>query len=274
MATTIPPVLLPESPNANDQRYGLFEVANGPLDLPPHAGAGGLVYQTSLCQVPYGYTVKCVPDAKTLTHQLGTVTGTPFVVVADTLCGTLGHNEAEWVNYVTDRLTAGEQLIVENIFGTGVFGEGPSLANNNPNATLLPIATNISGGIDALEAWLYAQYGPTGILHIPIMANSAVYSDFHIFRDTGGIMRTPMGTKVSFGNYGNLLPDGTAPTAGNAVFYITGQMSIWRAPDIFVSPYGPSIDKTTNQIKMFAEREYVMAYDCFVAGIQVPLVSP
>ena len=274
MALTLPPVLLPTSPNPDEQRYGLFNVATGPLPLPPHAGGGGVQYQSSLCTLPYGYTVKCVPDAKTLTHPIGLIVGAPFVVVADTLCGTLGHSESEWQQYVLDRLHAGEQAVVEAVFGQGLDGAAPSLANNSPNVTTLTAATTISAGIDALEAWLYAQYGPTGVLHIPIAANSAVYSDFHIFRDTGGVMRTPMGTKVSFGNYGNLLPDGSAPAAGHAAFYITGQTTIWRADQPFVSPYGASIDKTTNQLKMFAEREYVLAYECFAAGIDVTLVSP
>jgi hypothetical protein len=273
MVALLPPVLLPDSPFTNEQRYGLFKVAVGPLELEPHAREGGLEYQTSICALPYGYEVKCVPDAKDFTHSLGLVTGAPFVVVADILCGTIGHSEAEWQTYILDRLNAGEQAVVEAIFGAGLVGAAPSLANDVDVVTLDP-ATTISAGLEALEAWLYAQYGPAGTLHIPIAANSSVYSDYHIFQDTGGIMRTPMGTRVSFGNYGNLLPDGSAPADGHAAFYITGQTAVWRASTPFVSPYGASIDKTTNQIRMFAEREYVVAYECFAAGIDVTLESP
>jgi hypothetical protein len=277
VATFLPPVLLPGSPNPDEQRYGLFKVATGPLTLEPHARGGGLQYQTALEQLPHGYATTCGPDNITFNGTLDIVTGTPFLVVSDVSCGVLGHTEAEWQTYVMDRLTAGEQAVVENVFSQGLFGQSPSLANN-PDAVTLPAALTISAGIDALEAWLYARYGPTGVLHIPIQANSAVFADYHILKDTDGILRTPMGTKVSFGNYANLLPNGTAPTTGDVVFYITGQVALWRSDDAFVSPYGASINKATNQIHMFAEREYVVAFEgpsgAEVAGIEVTLGNP
>lgn len=277
MAALLPPVLLPGSPMSDEQRYGLFKVATGPLELSDHARGGGLEYQTSIEKLPYGYASSCTPASLTLTDTIDTVIGTPFLVVADTLCGAFGHTEAEWQQFVLDRLYTGEQAVVESVFSQGLVGQSPSLANN-ANVTLLTAATTIALGLDALESWLYARYGPTGVLHIPISANSSVYSDFHILKDTDGILRTPMGTKVSFGNYANLLPNGTAPTAGDVVFYITGQVAIWRASDPFVSPYGASIDKVTNQIKMFAEREYVVAFEGpsghEAAAIEVTLASP
>lgn len=273
MTALLPPWLLPSSPNPDIQRYGLFKVATGPLALPvPQAGEGGIQYQTPLCVLPNGYDVDCTPDAKVLTDQLGLVVGTPFVVIADTLCGTLGHTEAEWNEYVLQRLYAGEQATVERIFSNGDNGEAPSLANN-PDVVDLGAAASISDAIGQLESWLYAQYGPAGILHIPILANSAVYKDFHILRDTDGILYTPMGTKVSFGNYSGDTPGGDAPADGHTTFYITGQVAIWRAATPFVSPYGASIDKVTNQIRMYAEREYVLAFDCYVAAIDVDLTG-
>lgn len=273
MTAILPAYLLPSSPNPDVQRYGLFKVANGPFDMPvPQAAEGGVQYQTPLCTLPYGYDVTCPPGSLTLTDQLGLVVGTPFMVVSDTLCGTLGHTEAEWQDYVTQRLYAGEQAAVEMIFSNQANGQSPGLANNT-NVTNLGTASSISGGIDALESWLYARYGPAGVLHIPISANSAVYSDFHILRDTDGILYTPMGTKVSFGNYSGNGPTGTAPATGHTTFYITGQVSIWRQAQPFVSPYGASIDKVTNQIRMFAERAYVMAFDCYSASIDVTIAG-
>lgn len=274
MAAVIPPVLLPASPFPNTPRYGLFSVVP-PRDLPSDkAGAGGIEYQTAIAVLPSGYTVACpTPAGKTLTDQLNLDISTPFVVIADTLCGTLGHSEAEWNEFVLERLYAGEQAIVENMFSLGLNQMAPSLANNTPNVTTLAAVTTISAGIDALEAWLYARYGPRGVLHIPISANSAVYSDYHILRDTDGILYTPMGTQVVFGNYAGSGPDGTVPASGHTTFYITGQMAIWRAATPFVSPYGASIDKVTNQLKMYAEREYVLTYETFCAGVDVTIAG-
>lgn len=277
MALILPPVLLPASPMPDEQRYGLFKVAVGPLSLEPHAAGGGLQYQTPIEQLPYGLASNCGPDNITFSGGLDTETATPFLTVADINCGVFGHTEAEWKSFLNDRLTAGEQAVVENIFSQGLFGQSPSLANN-PNAVTLGPADTISAGIDELESWLYSKYGPTGVLHIPISANSAVYSDFHILKDTDGILRTPMGTKVVFGNYANLLPNGDDPDDGTVVFYITGQVAVYRADVPFFSPWAESINKSTNQLHLYAEREWVVIFegptDAEVAGVQVTLESP
>lgn len=272
MAAITPPVLLPADPNPNRQRYGLFNAANGPLELPVHARSGGLQYVTSLCSLPGGYAVNCMDDlvAKTFTDGLTTIVGTPFVVIASELCGTLPFNEAEWTQFVTAKLMAGEQAVVEQLFSGGTFGVSPSLTNNSTPATALTAATKIPAALGELEGWLYHRYGPTGIIHIPISDASWVLNSDFLVKDSGA-WRTKMGTAVSFGDYANLGPTGTAPAAGHSFWYITGQMSIWRTPDsdIFVSPWAQSIDKVTNQIRMYAEREYVVAYDCHVASVDI-----
>jgi hypothetical protein len=274
MAVTTAPILLPADPNPNQQRYGLFNAANGPLDLPVHARNGGLQYTTNVCTLPGGYAVNCTPGgvAKTFTDGLSTITGNPFVVIAETLCGTIGYSEAEWNQFAFQKLQAGEQAIVELIFSGGTFGAAPSLTNNTPNATLLTAATSTAQAIGRLEGWLYGLYGPAGIIHIPITDASYVLIDGVVYKD-GGVWRTKNGTAVSFGNYANLGVAGAAPAAGHSFWYITGQMSIWRTPDseVFISPWDRSITLTTNQLRMYAEREYVVAYDCRVAAVDITL---
>jgi hypothetical protein len=274
MAVTTGAIVLPADPNPNTQRYGLFNAANGPLELPPHARNGGIKYVTPLCSLPEGYAVNCTPGgvAKNFTNGITTITGTPFVVIAETICGTIGYSEAEWGQFVVAKLKAGEQAVVEQIFSAGTFGEAPSLANNTPAATALTAATTVAGAIGNLEGWLYHQYGPTGIIHIPISDAARVLTSDFVVRDSG-VWRTKLGTAISFGDYANVGPTGTAPAAGHSFWYITGQMSIWRDPDseIFVSPWDRSINTTTNQLRMFAERSYVLAYDCFVASVDITL---
>lgn len=273
MAVITAPVTLPADPNPNQQRYGLFNAVNGPLELPIHARNGGLEYTTPLCDLPGGYEVNCLDDlaTKTFTNGPTTITGAPFVVLASMLCGTFGFNEAEWNRMVTEKLRAGEQAVVERIFSTSDFGQTPGLANN-PDAQQLTAAASVAAGIATLEGWLYAQYGPTGVLHIPISAAAFVLNSDFVYKD-GQVWRTKSGTAVSFGNYAGQDAAGENPDAGHTNFWITGQMSVWRTPDsdIFVSPYGASIDKVSNQIRMFAEREYVLAFDCYVAAVDVTL---
>ncbi len=276
MAVMTAPILLPADPNPNTQRYGLFNAANGPLQLEPHARIGGLQYTTPNCTLPYGYEVNCITDSdtKTFTDGISTITGNPFVVVASTLCGTVGYSQAEWASMVVDKLKTGEQAIVEQIFSAGTFGITPSLSNNTPAASSAGASTSVAGAIGNLESYLYARYGAAGIIHIPISDEARVFTSDFLVRD-GGVWRTKMGTAVSFGNYANAGPTGTPAGAGHSFWYITGQMSIWRDSDadIFVSPWGQSIDKTTNQLRMFAERTYVVAYDCQVAYTDITLVA-
>jgi hypothetical protein len=257
MAVTTAPILLPADPNPNQQRYGLFNVANGPLDLPFHARNGGLQYTTNICTLPGGYAVNCTPGG-----------------VAKTLCGTIGYSEAEWNQFAFQKLAAGEQAAVELIFSGGTSGVAPSLANNTPNATALAASTSIAGAIGLLEGWLYARYGPAGIIHIPIADAAKVLTSDYV-TNVGGVWRTKSGTGISFGNYANLGVAGAAPGAGHSFWYITGQMSIWRTPDseVFISPWDRSINLTTNQLKMYAEREYVVAYDCQVAATDITLAA-
>lgn len=272
-----PPVLLAVPPYAHQQRYGLFTVAS-PIDLPPHAGTGGVEYLTPFCTLPNGYVINCSPGAVTLGGTTNLIIGTPFVVSASLSCGTLGRTEDEFIRMTTDRLKAGEQAIVEKAFADGLYGSSPSLANNTGSAGTLPMltpATSIDMAIGELESALYANYGPRGIIHIPISAANYVFSNLHVEK-VGGIWQTQSGTQVVFGNYSGDAASGTTPATGHTTFYVTGQMAVFRAADadIFVSPYDASIDKVANQVNMFAEREYVIVYECYAAGVDVTLVAP
>jgi hypothetical protein len=271
MAAVIPPVYLPANPTPGDRRYGLFDVAP-PQDLPnAKAGLGGLQYVTSRCDLPNGYQVQCASASIGADSGPSTITSLPFVVQAVQNCGTIGWTPEQWQAFIVDKLETGEQAVVERVFSAGTFAQAPSLGNSA--ATDLGTAANIDEGIGKLESWLYAQYGPTGVLHIPMLGGSYVYSDYHVLKNTQA-WETQSRTKVSFGNYANVGPTGTAASAGTAYFYITGQVATFRAADIFVSPYGASIDKVTNQIQMMAEREWVVSYECYAAAILVTLTSP
>lgn len=273
MAAVIPPVYLPANPTPGDRRYGLFDVAP-PQDLPnPKAGLGGLQYVTSRCDLPAGYQVQCSSASISADDGPSTITSLPFVVQAVQNCGTIGWTPEQWQAFIVDKLETGEQAVVERVFSEGTFAQAPSLANNSTAATDLGTAASIDEGLGKLESWLYAAYGPTGVIHVPMIAAPYVYSDYHVLKNSQA-WETQNRTKVSFGNYANKGPTGTAASAGTAYFYITGQVAAFRASDIFVSPWGASINKVTNQIQMMAEREWVVSYECYSAAVLVTLASP
>lgn len=277
MAVVTAPVYV-DAPNPTTLRYGLFKVATGPLDLPVHARNGGLQYELSTCEIPQGFDVACKHDGgeKTFSPGWSVVDGDPFVVYASAQCGAVGLDEQRARNLAVSRLLAGEQLVVENIFSLGSFGQAPSLSSNATPAVTLTAAANMTIAVAELEEWLYGQYGMPGIIHVPSRAAAYVMDRFLAERDSAGVWRTNMGTAFSFGNYAGADTAGAPHAAGHTNVYITGQVAIWRTPDsdIFVSPWGTTINRATNQSYMVAEREYVVTFDCFSAVVDVDLTTP
>lgn len=253
-------------------RYGLFKVVPPQSMTDDHIQMGGVQYLVSDCTPDRPLTVVCGPTAA-MTFDAGptTVTADPFVVYASMTCGLVGYTQAEYEAWLRHRLEVGEQGAVELAFSNQANGEAPGLANNGSAVTLTAVTT-VTAALSSLEQWLYQTvgYGKPGIIHAPVVAASYFREDNSIKRDDNGVFRTPAGTAISFGNYSGNLPNGSAPAAGHTTFYITGQMAIWRS-DVFVPPLDRTFGKDTNQYNAVAERGYVVAIDCNVAGVDVTL---
>lgn len=282
MASLNGPVYVP-APNPSIPRYGLFSVATGPLDLPVHARIGGLQYEISSCNLPRGYEVLCQTNGsrgtKTYNGTIETQVGLPFVVYAGIECGTVGL--ANWGQerirkYLYEMLVSGEQATVESIVSNQGFGQSPGLGGN-PEAVNLGTASNVVQATSILENWLYARYGLPGVIHAP-MITAAYFTNAHIVHKYGinDPWCTAPGTKVSFGNYINTAPSGSAAVSGSPWIYITGQVAVWRTPDseLLDIPLGQVINRTTNTVDIVMEREYVVSFDCYVAAVQVTSLAP
>jgi hypothetical protein len=278
MASLTGPVYVP-APNPAVPRYGLFNVATGPLDLPMNARVGGLQYEISNCALPIGYEVLCQDShaSKVISSGVTVVTGAPFVVYSAIRCDTVGlvnWGEDRVKKFLYDQLVAGEQARVENIVSTQGFGQFPGLGGN-PAVVNLGTAVGPVQAIGILESWLYGRYGRPGVIHAPMLA-APYFSGSHAAEEkSDGIWRTDVKTSVSFGNYSGTGPTGQVSAAGSAWVYITGQVAIWRTPDsqLFVPPMGQVINRTTNVITTVMEREYVLTFDCYVAAVEVTLAT-
>lgn len=252
---------------------GLFTAANGPLDLPVHARFGGLEYETPACALPDGYQIECIADlnSKTFDNGISVIIGDPFVVYSSLGCGSVGLDDPRLRETLINRLKAGEQAIVENIFSTQAVGQAPGLANNAAVVTLAA-SSDIVEAFGTLEAALYALYGLPGVIHLPFLAAEYAKSA-HLIEKEGLVWKTAAGTTVSIGNYTGNAPGGGAPAAGTQNIYITGQVTVWRTPDsdIFIRPLADTLNRTTNQVTALAEREYVVSFDCYVAATATTL---
>lgn len=275
MVATIPPVLIEKPTPSMPLRYGIFSAAQGPLPLPVHARNGGLRYVTSLCDDGFGYEIECIGDqnSKASEFALGTttVTGLPFIIAATMTCGTVGYTYDEQRAFVMDRLRGVEQGVLEFIFSTSTLGQGPGLVTADGITTVTGAGDTVTDVLSELERARYcgftgntARYGPPGILHVAIPVLNHLKREHLVEKDSGGRWVTPMGTVVSAGCYANNDPAGAAPADGVFWMYLTGQTTVWRTPDsdVQVAPVEGSLNRTTNQMLMLAEREYVVTYEC------------
>jgi len=245
------------APQPRGLRYGLFTVANGPLPLPAHGAGGGVIYQPESCGHAHSYPVDC-PDESPTPEKIfdsmpDPVTAEPFVVYGSLQCGSAGKTQAELEAAVRRNLASGEQAQAEAelavILDAGAAGLGA--------------AVDIVDAVSRLEQWLYgiesADYGHIGYLHAsPEVA--AYAGEASLIVDQGAVKRTPYGTLWSIGGG---YPEGT--------LYISGQVTVWRSSDVFVPELDQTLDRSTNQYYIVAEREYAVAYDCVANSITLDL---
>lgn len=276
MAVLTGPVYVP-NPTQQTLRYGLFTVANGPLELPAHGADNGITWIGAHCGEALGYEVECLDsllEKGPFTDGLDVTDATPFVVTAGFICASVGLSNAEREALTLGKLQSLEQAAVEQIFSSGANGASPSLANNTPAATDIGASGNVTEAFMNLEENFYNTYGFPGTIHVPHVAASLVRAAHLVdFRD--GIWWTAPGSQVSFGNYLGLSPTGAPPGDNTTTWiYITPPVTIWRDSDVFVTPIEAALDRATNQVTMFAEREYVLGFDpCPVFATEATLLE-
>lgn len=259
----ITPRMVVAAPEPRGLRYGLFVATNGPNVLEPHGAAGGITYDPVSCgQAHYYDTIcgssdpvcvspLCTPE-KTFDANDGFVEANPFTVYASLQCGSAGMTPAAVENKVMRRLANGEQSIAElGLWRVLTSGATPLLAADS----------TMVGVVAELEQWLYgingANYGNVGYLHAPYRMAAYAAEQSLVVRD-GPLLKTPTGTIWIFGG-------GYGDTSYDQIF-ITGQVTVWRSPEVFVTPAIQTLDLVTNQYKVLAEREYAVAYDCVAAS--------
>ena len=248
-----PPAPLITPPEPGLQRYGLFRVASGPLDMPAHGEGSGVRYTPPACGDSYAVGIDC-PAPEELPDPDGdnalVVTGV-FSVRSALECTQVGQTEAELRAKLTRRLEASEQATVEAVFATGLDYAGDTLgalsldgAAEEVEAGYNPL--DIRSVVGALLAESVAAYGFRPTIHAPASAEPYA-TDAGLVVQDGPYLRTPTGALWSFGNY----PEGE--------LFISGQVTIWRVREPEVSS---SFDTGTNLRLMVAERAYALGIDC------------
>lgn len=275
MVATTPPLVVEKPTPSLPLRYGLLQAAVGPLDLPEHARTGGIKYVDAVCGHGDPYEPECPPSAlnsKSSFFGLGleVVTGVPFLITATVQCGTVGYTYDEQRAFVMERLKSVEQGELELTFSTGAVAQSPALLAASGIITVTGAGDTLTDVLGELERARYCgftgnltKYGPPGYLHVAIPVFNRL-KELHLIEFDGTRWRTAIGTVVSTGCYANNTPAGAAPADGVFWLYITGQTTVWRTPDsaVQIAPVEGSLNRTTNQMMMLAEREYIVTYEC------------
>lgn len=273
----LPPNVI-AAPDPGPLRYGIFTPAVGPLPMPDRVRQSGVTYDPRGCGTPRGYPAECdeTPLTKTFDDNIGEQVALPFVVYASLKCGSAGYAPGYLESKVREKLLAVEQAGVEEALWSGAIG-GVALANSptfqGVGTTILTPVTGLAAGLGALEDYAAGLYGYRPIIHAEARV-AALAGAINLVEDDDpdGTLRTPLGSAWSFGGgYPGTSPAGVAPVAGHVWLYATGQVTLWRAEDIFVPPALQTMNRAQNQISLIAEREWLAAVDCFVAAIDVTL---
>ena len=275
MAGIVPGRLI-TAPEPIGRRYGLLSAAAGPIDLPPHGAGGGVRYVPVSCGEAHAWPIECTGEAVVSTAKQGDpgdelVEADPFAVYASYECGSVGYTPREFTDKVLRRLANGEQGAVEYSLWTGnsdVGGVDLGISNFQDDASAITVAddSDLASVVSAMEEWAYFTmgYGNVAYIHAPV-SMAAWFGTNHLIRFENGLYKTDFGSIIIFGGgYPGTGANGEAAPAGGAYMHITGQTTVYRSAEPFVYPVPQTLDKSTNQYFLLAEREYAVAFDCMV----------
>lgn len=265
MALGTMPAMMVDAPVTLRRRYGLFDAAIGPLDLPAHGQGAGVRYIPDGCGQADILSVNCyapgaAPDKTTLFDgdDAEIETGV-FVAAAGLSCNLVGYTQDELQAKVVRRFEAGEMAAVERALWSGIDFEGEDTGVRTLSGEAVPIGGNYDEGlitdvVGALERYAYTTlgYGGVAFLHAPIevaaFAAEAGLVHWENLSNPNSRKVTPSGSVWVFGAY----PPGEV--------IVTGQTTVWRAPEIEVVQ---TFERTTNGALLLAERTYAVSFDCF-----------
>lgn len=275
--------------------YGLWDTIQTPSADGPHWQNG----VTWIDRCPTGATTydECLsvtgtgappePPAKTANVTQEYRGALPFTVVAEFHCTPVGLAEAQDV--ARDALARVEQQQVETAFWTGAAAGQqvvfPHLAGDaevvDGDVLLQPVASPVVTGADValalgqVEQELAECYKGQGLIHVPRSALPTLAAWKLARLDEGsGRLVTPSGNLiVAGGGYTGTGPDGSAPADGTTWVYATGAAFGYRS-DVFFTQVRDSLDRSSNTLRMQAERTYLIGFECCLLAAHIALGVP
>lgn len=272
-----------EAPEVTPLPYGLFSVSDI-IDAPDGHWQQGVEWEAERCGAASVYACPtCVQNnggtapAKTYAGGRPIRQAFPFTVYGSFACSPIGNwDRAE--EFARRLLLNGEERAVENEIA---LGTNHTAGLRLVDATAVDITPTPGTPVTPQQGLaLLEQYGAlNGNGRFVVLG---ARRDVALINATGqllilgdGRLHTTLGTP--FGALGGFNartgPNGVAAAAGNAWLFAIGQPRIWRSPIDLVDSREHSLDQRNNNLRILAERTYVVGWDCFTAGVLITSVG-
>lgn len=227
---------------------------------------GNDLYDSYNCMQFGAEPVFCNTNDKTFDQTAGWTDGALFGAYGGVICKAIGLDQPRMLSESERVFGAGESTAVERGLMKYRFAESEdhwdAATSINGGTSVCPAA-----GLAMLEAYAASIYVGVPTLHLPLAIASLLLVNNAVVRADGGL-RTQLGSKVVAGagyDFPNLSPTGTAASAGEKWIYATGEVSVIRGP----LTSRQEMNYSTNEVLVLEERPYIVAVDCFSAGIEV-----
>lgn len=201
--------------------------------------------------------------AKQVTDGIDDTIGDPFVAYSILRCSPVGLTGTTLEERALGNLRLGEQRAAESFLAGRLAATGLAITG--------AAAVEPEEGLAIAEQWAAAKYGGVPVIHTPRGVASLLATRTAIARSDNGRMESHLGAIVAAGGgYAALKGPGGVPAGvGEAWLYVTGTVTVRRAPTPETVPMTMSRVPATNEAMAMAERPYVVATECVVGAVLV-----
>lgn len=239
---------------------GQYAAQDVPLMTAAHTFTGGTSPNVAIATTTPGSRT-----AKVTSEENGTTSADPFTLFVLRACRGIGDYDRAKTR-AQALLRGAEQRGVEKGLWSIMTAVGAGATDLSGASAVKPEV-----GVATLEYWASQMYGGTPTIHVPRDIASILATKNTIER-RGNHMETQLGAPVAAGGgYAKTGINAVAPVAGEAWIFVTGGVRLWRGTSNVKGPLftqGAAMDNTQ---LVLAERSYMVATDCLLAGLKVTL---
>jgi len=257
----LPPAQTFSAPLPIPRRFGLLDSANVILETGRFPTSASILdYPRGEASVIFAGTTGSL-GVKQFSAVIDEEEVLGFTVYLGVECTSVSAKDPQFRQRLQAAFRAVESEAVERVLvDADGAGFDPYLTNGNME-TLGSGGESVVEGIALLENAI-ARVG-NGMIHVTPGIATAMEAETLLQRRSPNIMETVLGTIVVVGaGYIGAFPEGgSAPSAGTEWAFASEFVEVHRDEDDIIGPsIGQSMDRTTNDVQLIAERNYLLAW--------------